>query len=52
MLGDTDRTFLCDRVTTEGGSRFVVNGRPRPRDCFPTVSPTDSRSRRQLGSTT
>jgi Predicted P-loop ATPase/GTPase len=26
MLGDTDRTFLCDRVTTEGGSRFVVNG--------------------------
>ncbi|MGQ3327999.1 MULTISPECIES: ATPase [Halorubrum] len=26
MLGDTDRTFLCDRVTTEDGSRFVVNG--------------------------
>jgi len=52
MLGDTDRTFLCDRVTTEGGSRFVVNGRLRPRDCFPTVSPTDSPSRRQLGSTT
>ncbi|WP_200531866.1 ATPase [Halorubrum sp. LN27] len=26
MLGDTDRTFLCDRVTTEEGSRFVVNG--------------------------
>ena len=25
MLGDADRTFLCDRVTTEGGSRFVVN---------------------------
>jgi len=52
MLGDTDRTFLCDRVTTEGGSRFVVNRAARPRDCFPTVSPTDSRSRRQLGSTT
>ena len=26
MLGDTDRTFLCDRVTTADGSRFVVNG--------------------------
>ena len=26
MLGDADRTFLCDRVTTEDGSRFVVNG--------------------------
>ncbi len=32
MLGDTDRTFLCDRVTTSAagavgdGSRFVVNG--------------------------
>jgi len=26
MLGDTDRTFLCDRVTTEDGSRLVVNG--------------------------
>lgn len=26
MLGDTDRTFLCDRVTTEDGVRFVVNG--------------------------
>jgi predicted P-loop ATPase/GTPase len=26
MLGDTDRTFLCDRVTTPTGSRFVVNG--------------------------
>ncbi len=26
MLGDEDRTFLCDRVTTEAGSRFVVNG--------------------------
>ena len=26
MLGDTDRTFLCDRVTTEDGARFVVNG--------------------------
>jgi len=26
MLGDTDRTYLCDRVTTEDGSRFVVNG--------------------------
>ena len=26
MLGDPDRTFLCDRVTTPGGSRFVVNG--------------------------
>ncbi|MBP1923542.1 putative P-loop ATPase/GTPase [Halorubrum alkaliphilum] len=25
MLGDTDRTFLCDRVTTGDGSRFVVN---------------------------
>jgi len=25
MLGDTDRTFLCDRVTTADGSRFVVN---------------------------
>jgi len=52
MLGDTDRTFLCDRVTTEGGSRFVVNRAAEGRDCFPTVSPTDSRSRRQLGSTT
>ncbi|QUO47096.1 MULTISPECIES: hypothetical protein [Halorubrum] len=26
MLGDADRTFLCDRVTTESGTRFVVNG--------------------------
>ena len=26
MLGDGDRTFLCDRVTTETGTRFVVNG--------------------------
>ncbi|EMA64744.1 hypothetical protein [Halorubrum lipolyticum] len=26
MLGDADRTFLCDRVTTEDGSRFIVNG--------------------------
>ncbi|GAA0542498.1 ATPase [Halorubrum ejinorense] len=26
MLGDADRTFLCDRVTTDSGSRFVVNG--------------------------
>ena len=26
MLGDTDRTFLSDRVTTEAGTRFVVNG--------------------------
>jgi len=25
MLGETDRTFLCDRVTTVDGSRFVVN---------------------------
>ncbi|QKG91390.1 ATPase [Halorubrum salinarum] len=26
MLGDADRTFLCDRVTTDAGTRFVVNG--------------------------
>ncbi|WP_418286595.1 ATPase [Halorubrum sp. DTA46] len=26
LLGDTDRTFLCDRVTTPDGDRFVVNG--------------------------
>ena len=26
MLGDADRTFLCDRVTTADGSRYVVNG--------------------------
>lgn len=26
MLGDTGRTFLCDRVTAPSGSRFVVNG--------------------------
>jgi predicted P-loop ATPase/GTPase len=26
MLGDADRTFLCDRVTTGDGARFVVNG--------------------------
>ena len=26
MLGDADRTFLCDRVTTESGTKFVVNG--------------------------
>ncbi|SFR46550.1 ATPase [Halorubrum sodomense] len=26
MLGDADRTSLCDRVTTESGTRFVVNG--------------------------
>ena len=26
MLGDADRTVLCDRVTTDSGSRFVVNG--------------------------
>jgi predicted P-loop ATPase/GTPase len=26
MLGDADRTFLCDRVTGADGSRFVVNG--------------------------
>lgn len=26
MLGDEDRTFLCDRVTGADGSRFVVNG--------------------------
>ena len=26
MLGDADRTFLCDRVTTQDGSQFVVNG--------------------------
>jgi len=26
MLGDADRTFLCDRVTTEDGLRFIVNG--------------------------
>ena len=26
MLGDADRTFLCDRVTTDSGTRFVVNG--------------------------
>ena len=26
MLGDADRTFLCDRVTTADGARFVVNG--------------------------
>ncbi|ELZ39466.1 hypothetical protein [Halorubrum tebenquichense] len=25
MLGDGDRTFLCDRVTTDSGTRFVVN---------------------------
>lgn len=25
MLGDADRTFLCDRVTTARGARFVVN---------------------------
>jgi len=26
MLGDAGRTFLCDRVTIDSGSRFVVNG--------------------------
>jgi len=26
MLGDDDRTFLCDRVTDADGTRFVVNG--------------------------
>ncbi|WP_280587879.1 ATPase [Halorubrum sp. Boch-26] len=26
MLGDADRTFLCDRVTGADGTRFVVNG--------------------------
>ena len=26
MLGDADRTFLCDRVTTDAGTRCVVNG--------------------------
>jgi predicted P-loop ATPase/GTPase len=26
MLGDADRTFLCDRVTDADGTRFVVNG--------------------------
>ncbi|OYR46184.1 ATPase [Halorubrum sp. Eb13] len=26
MLGDADRTFLCDRVTGPDGTRFVVNG--------------------------
>ena len=26
MLGDAGRTFLCDRVTTESGTRFAVNG--------------------------
>ncbi|GAB7008692.1 ATPase [Halorubrum trueperi] len=26
MLGDPDRTFLCDRVTTANDTRFVVNG--------------------------
>jgi predicted P-loop ATPase/GTPase len=26
MLDDADRTFLCDRVTTASGTRFVVNG--------------------------
>ncbi|ELZ47147.1 hypothetical protein C464_09457 [Halorubrum coriense DSM 10284] len=26
MLGDAGRTFLCDRVTTASGTRFVVNG--------------------------
>jgi predicted P-loop ATPase/GTPase len=26
MLGDADRTFLCGRVTTGSGTRFVVNG--------------------------
>ncbi|MDB2236931.1 MULTISPECIES: ATPase [Halorubrum] len=26
MLGDAERTFLCDRVTTASGTRFVVNG--------------------------
>jgi len=26
MLGDADRTFLCDRVTGADGARFVVNG--------------------------
>lgn len=25
MLGDPDRTFLCDRVTTDSETRFVVN---------------------------
>lgn len=25
LLGDSGRTFLCDRVTTPDGSRFVVN---------------------------
>ena len=26
MLGDADRTFLCDRVSTRSGTEFVVNG--------------------------
>ena len=26
MLGDAGRTFLCDRVATDSGTRFVVNG--------------------------
>jgi predicted P-loop ATPase/GTPase len=25
LLGETDRTFLCDRLTTPDGSRFVLN---------------------------
>jgi len=35
MLGDADRTFLCDRVTGADGSRFVVNGAAEAAGLFP-----------------
>jgi len=35
MLGDADRTFLCDRVTGADGSRFVVNGAAEDAGLFP-----------------
>ncbi|MDB9278524.1 ATPase [Halorubrum ezzemoulense] len=35
MLGDAERTFLCDRVTTASGTRFVVNGAAEEAGLFP-----------------
>lgn len=35
MLGDADRTFLCDRVTDADGTRFVVNGAAEDAGRFP-----------------
>ena len=37
MLGDTDRTFLCDRVATPDGSRFVVNGAAEAEGLLPSA---------------